>query len=381
MTLDPIPQACPLSQYLAHRAEIDAVVQQVMSAGRYILGHEVEEFEKEYADYIGTRFAIGVASGTDALVLALRACKVGPGDEVITSPHTAVATVAAIELAGAVPVLVDIEPDTFLIDPSKIETAISSRTRAIIPIHLFGQPADLSAILAIAQHHAIHVIEDCAQAHGALYCGKRVGSWGSAGCFSFYPTKNLGAIGDGGMVVTDDNNLAGEVRQLREYGWRQRFISEVPGLNSRLDEIQAAILRVKLRHLDRDNERRRQIAEQYTHALSAQLVVPVVKADRTSVFHQYVVRSSVRGDLQSSLRGQGVGTAIHYPTPIHLQPAYRGRIGDSGSFPVAERAAEEILSLPMYPELETAQIERVVDAITKNCAPSALAYEHTQTSV
>jgi len=363
MTLVPIPQACPLSQYLAHRAEIDAAVQHVMAAGRYILGHEVEEFEKEYADYIGTRFAIGVASGTDALVLALRACKVWPGAEVITSPHTAVATVAAIELAGAVPVLVDIEPDTFLIDPSKIEKAISSRTRAIIPIHLFGQPADLSAILAIAQHHAIRVIEDCAQAHGALYWGKRVGSWGIAGCFSFYPTKNLGAIGDGGMVVTDDENLASEVRQLREYGWRQRFISEVPGLNSRLDEIQAAILRIKLRHLDRDNERRRQIADQYTHALSSQLAVPVVKAGRTSVFHQYVARSSARGDLQSNLRREGVGTAVHYPTPIHLQPAYRGRIGDTGSFPVAERAAEEILSLPIYPELDTSQIERVINAI------------------
>jgi dTDP-4-amino-4,6-dideoxygalactose transaminase len=373
MTLDPIPQASPLSQYLAHRAEIDAAVQQVMSAGRYILGHEVEEFEKEYADYIGTRFAIGVASGTDALVLALRACKVGPGDEVITSPHTAVATVAAIELAGAVPVLVDIEPDTFLIDPSKIENAISSRTRAIIPVHLFGQPADLSAILAIAQPHAIHVIEDCAQAHGALYRDKRVGNWGIAGCFSFYPTKNLGAIGDGGMVVTDDENLASEVRKLREYGWRERFISEVPGLNSRLDEIQAAILRVKLRHLDRSNDRRRQIAEQYTHALSSQLAVPVVKASRTSVFHQYVVRSSARGDLQSDLRGQGVGTAVHYPTPIHLQPAYRGRIGDNGSFPVAERAAGEILSLPLYPELDTSQIERVINAIRNSFAAAGYA--------
>jgi dTDP-4-amino-4,6-dideoxygalactose transaminase len=366
MTFNPIPQAYPLSQYLSYRAEIDAAVQQVMAEGRYILGRQVEEFEKEYADYIGARFAIGVASGTDALVLALRACKIGPGDEVVTSPHTAVATVAAIELAGAVPVLVDIEPDTFLINPSKISDALTSRTRAIIPVHLFGQPADLGEILAIAQHHDVHVIEDCAQAHGALYRDKRVGNWGIAGCFSFYPTKNLGAIGDGGMVVTNDENLAREVRQLREYGWRQRFISEVPGLNSRLDEIQAAILRVKLRHLDRSNDRRRQIAEQYTRALASHLAVPVVKASRTSVFHQYVVRSSVRGELESSLRAQDVGTAVHYPRPIHLQPAYRGRIGDNGSFPVAERAAEEILSLPMYPELDTSQIECVINAVLKH---------------
>jgi len=373
MNTNLIPQAQPLAQYLAYREEIDAAVHRVLSAGRYILGQEVRAFENEFAAYCGTRYAAGVASGTDALVLALRSCGIGQGDEVITTPHTAVATVAAIELAGARPVLCDIEPDTFLINSCEIERMISPRTRAIIPVHLFGLPVDLQPILDLAERHNIRVIEDCAQAHGALYRGKRVGSWGSIGCFSFYPTKNLGAIGDGGMIVTDDDELSARILMLREYGWKRRFISETAGTNSRLDELQAAILRVKLLHLDSDNEKRRVIAARYTDALAGHLSVPVSKTDRDGVFHQYVVRTENRAELQQHLEAQGIGTAVHYPVPIHLQPAYRGRLGDKGSFPVAERVAEEVLSLPLYPQLEASQIERVIDVILQHATVSSSA--------
>jgi dTDP-4-amino-4,6-dideoxygalactose transaminase len=367
MKSNPIPQAQPLAQYLAYREEIDTAIHRVLSAGRYILGLEVRAFENEFAAFCGSRYAVGVASGTDALVLALRACGIGQGDEVITTPHTAVATVAAIELAGATPVLSDIEPGSFLIDPSKIERVISPRTRAVIPVHLFGQPVDLQPILDLSQKHELRVIEDCAQAHGALYQGKRVGTWGSMGCFSFYPTKNLGAIGDGGMIVTDDDELSARVQMLREYGWKQRFISETAGTNSRLDELQAAILRVKLRHLDSDNEKRCTIAAQYTTAFSGYLTVPVARTDRSGVFHLYVLRTDDRAALAQHLETDGIGVAVHYPVPVHLQPAYRGRLGDKGSFPVAERAAEQVLSLPLYPELESSQIKRVIDAVLRHC--------------
>jgi dTDP-4-amino-4,6-dideoxygalactose transaminase len=367
MNLDPIPQAQPLAQYLAYREEIDVAIHRVLAAGRYILGQEVQAFESEFAAYTGTHYAVGVGSGTDALVLSLRACGIGHGDEVITTPHTAVATVAAIELAGASPMLADIEPETFLIDPAEIERVISTRTRAIIPVHLFGQPADLNRILDLAHRHKLLVIEDCAQAHGAFYRGRRVGTWGNMGCFSFYPTKNLGAVGDGGMIVTDDEELAARVRMLREYGWKRRFISETAGTNSRLDELQAAILRVKLRYLDSDNEKRRAIAGQYTTALTGHVVVPLSKIDRESVFHLYVVRTGDRGSLQQHLESRGIGAAVHYPLPIHLQPAYRGRLGDTGSFPVTEEAAEEVLSIPLYPQLEASQVRRVIDVILHHC--------------
>ena len=367
MKSNPIPQAQPLAQYSAYREEIDTAIHRVLSAGRYILGPEVRAFENEFAAFCGSRHAVGVASGTDALVLALRACGIGQGDEVITTPHTAVATVAAIELAGATPVLSDIEPGSFLLDPSRIESVISPRTRAIIPVHLFGQPADLQPILDLSQRHGLRMIEDCAQAHGALYHGKRVGSWGSMGCFSFYPTKNLGAIGDGGMIVTDDDELSARVQMLREYGWKQRFVSETAGANSRLDELQAAILRVKLRHLDCDNEKRRTIAAQYTTAFSGHLTVPVLRKDRFGVFHLYVLRTDDRAALAQHLETDGIGVAVHYPVPVHLQPAYRGRLGDKGSFPVAERAAEQVLSLPLYPELESSQVQRVIDTVLRHC--------------
>ncbi len=359
-----IPVANPLAQYLAHRAEVDEAIGRVLAGGRYILGPEVEAFEAEFAAYVGVRFGIGVASGTDALVLALRAAGVGPGDEVVTVSHTAVATVAAIELAGARPVLVDIEPDYYTLDPARLERAIGPRTRAVVPVHLYGQPADLGPILEVARRYGLRVVEDCAQAHGAVYRGRRVGAWGDLGAFSFYPTKNLGGFGDGGMVVTDDPELAGRVRLLREYGWAERYVSSVAGFNSRLDELQAAVLRVKLRHLEADNRRRAEIAARYDAGLAGTAVrPPKVRPGATHVYHLYVVRSGRREELRAFLARRGVGTAVHYPVPVHLQPAYRGRVRVAGSLAETERAAREVLSLPIYPELTDGEVATVIESI------------------
>jgi dTDP-4-amino-4,6-dideoxygalactose transaminase len=368
MNIEHILQANPLAQYLAHREEIDAAIYRTLSSGLYILGDQTRLFEQEFARYIGVGHAVGVSSGTEALVLAFRACNIGPGDEVITTPHTAVATVAAIELAGATAVLADVEPDTFLLDPSQVESKVSPRTRAVVPVHLYGQPATLDRLLETCRRYKLRLIEDCAQAHGASFGSKKVGAWGDIGCFSFYPTKNLGAIGDGGIVVTSDDELAERVRALREYGWKERFISEVPGCNSRLDELQASILRVKLVHLTEDNEKRQRIADIYTRELSGRVSTPVVAGGRASVFHQYVVRVSQRDHMRQFLKEHGVGTSVHYPFPIHLQPAYRDRLGSAGSFPCAETAATEILSLPIYPELSDFQINKVVENIHQCCA-------------
>ncbi len=359
-----IPVANPLAGYLAYRTEIDEALRRVLNGGRYILGPEVEAFEAEFAAFIGVRFGVGVASGTDALVLALRAAGIGPGDEVVTVSHTAVATVAAIELAGARPVLVDIEPDYYTLDPNLLEAAIGPRTRAVIPVHLYGQPADLEPILAVSRRYGLRVIEDCAQAHGAVYRGRRVGAWGDLGCFSFYPTKNLGAFGDGGMVVTDDPALAERLRLLREYGWAERYVSSIPGFNSRLDELQAAVLRVKLRHLEAGNRRRAAIAARYDAGLAGTPVRPPrVRPGTTHVYHLYVVRSGARDRLRKFLAGRGVGTALHYPVPVHLQPAYRDRVRIAGRLIETERAAREILSLPMYPELTDEEVQAVIDSI------------------
>jgi dTDP-4-amino-4,6-dideoxygalactose transaminase len=362
---DMISQASPISQYLAHQEEIDAAMHRVLLKGRYVLGEEVEAFEREMARFLSVGHAIGVGSGTAALELGLRACKIGPGDEVITTAHTAVATVAAIESIGARPILVDIEERSFLLDATQIEKALSPRTKAIVPVHLYGQPADLSQILLIAERRGLVVIEDCAQAIGASYKGKLVGTWGNLATFSFYPTKNLGAIGDGGLVSTDDSALAARVRSLREYGWQQRYISAIAGTNSRLDELQAAILRVKLVYLDHENERRISIARRYSEALSGLVAVPRVETPRKHVFHLYVVRTPERDNLQRFLRQQGVDSGIHYPVPIHLQPAYVGRLGDVGSHPVTEAVSKEILSLPVYPELSDPQCERVIGAVRR----------------
>jgi len=359
-----IPVANPLAQYLAHRAEVDEAVSRVLAGGRYILGPEVEAFEAEFAAYIGVRFGVGVASGTDALVLALRAAGVGPGDEVVTVSHTAVATVAAIELAGASPVLVDIEPDYYTLDPARLEQAIGPRTKVIVPVHLYGQPADLGPILEVARRYGLRVVEDCAQAHGAVYRGRRVGAWGDLGAFSFYPTKNLGGFGDGGMVVTNDPELAERVRLLREYGWAERYVSSLPGFNSRLDELQAAVLRVKLRHLEADNRRRAEIAARYDAELAGTAVgPPKARPGTTHVYHLYVVRSGQREDLRAFLARRGVGTAVHYPVPVHLQPAYRGRVRVAGSLAETERAAREVLSLPIYPGLTDGEVTTVIESI------------------
>lgn len=355
-----IPCANPLAQYLAHQAEIDEAIQRVLTRGRYILGDEVSGFEDEFAAYVGAKFGIGVGSGTEALHLALAACEVGAGDEVITVSHTAVATVSAIELAGALPVLVDIEPAYYTLDPAKLEAAITPRTKAVIPVHLYGQAADLASIIEIAHRHNLRVIEDCAQAHGAIYQGKRVGSWGDMACFSFYPTKNLGALGDGGMLVTSDMKLAERARLLREYGWAERYVSHFPGWNTRLDEIQAAVLRVKLRYLDKDNARRIHLAEIYRRSLDN---APSQRPGTKHVFHLYVIRCPQRSDLQRFLLSRGIGTLVHYPVPIHLQLAYRGRLPGAESLPETERAASEVLSLPMYPQLSDEQVAIVLDAL------------------
>ena len=359
-----IPAANPEAQYLSHKEDIDAAISRVLDSGWYILGDEVRGFESEFAAYVGARFGIGVGSGTEALHIALRTCGVGPGDEVITVSHTAVATVAAIELCGALPVLVDIEPDYFTMDPGKLEAAIGPHTKAIIPVHLCGQPADLAPILDIAHKQGLRVIEDCAQAHGAMYRGRRVGSWSDMGCFSFYPTKNLGAMGDGGMVVTDQPELAHRVRLLREYGWAERYVSHISGWNSRLDEVQAAILRVKLSHLDQDNAARGRIAATYRTELGeCGLSLPLVREEATHVYHLYVVRASRRDALQQHLKDKGIAALVHYPVPVHLQPAYRGRSRGNDDLSTTEQTAREVLSLPMYPELDESELQAVIRAI------------------
>jgi dTDP-4-amino-4,6-dideoxygalactose transaminase len=366
--ITPIPQTDPRANYLAHKAKIDVAIQRVLESGWYILGEEVEAFERDFAIFIGVGHAIGVANGTDALELALRACNIGPGDLVFTVSHTAVATIAAIELVGATPVLVDIDLATYTLDPNCLETALShppsgGNPKAVIPVHLYGQPADLGAILELAHRFGLYVIEDCAQSHGAALAGRMTGAWGDIAAFSFYPTKNLGALGDGGMVVTDDPGLAERTRALQQYGWKQRYISEIPGCNSRLDELQAALLRVKLEYLGAENARRIALAVRYTKALTnSSLTLPACRESARHVYHQYVVRSSQRDALQTYLRARGISTLVHYPHAVHQQPAYQGRIPIVGSLPHSERAAAEVLSLPIYPELTDEQVDSVAEA-------------------
>ena len=373
---EPIPQTDPRAAYRANQAAIDAAIARVLAGGSYILGAEVEAFERRFADFLGTRHVVGVASGTDALVLALRALDLGPEDYVATVSHTAVATVAAIELAGARPLLIDIEPTHFTLDPAALARALAAppgRIAAVIPVHLYGEAADLDAILALARRHGLKVIEDCAQCHGALLGTKRLGSFGDLAAFSFYPTKNLGAIGDGGAVATQDEALARRLRELREYGWRQRYVSETAGLNSRLDALQAAILAVKLETLDADNEARRAIAALYDRELAgAGLGLPQRRPGAMHVFHQYAVRIREREAVQAALRRQGIGTGIHYPVPVHAQGAYRGRIAiGPGGLGESERAAAEVLSLPIYPQLDAAAALRVAAALKAAAANQA----------
>lgn len=364
-----IAAANPLADYWAHRQEIDEAVQRVLSGGRYILGPEVAAFEQEFASFLGVSDAVGVGNGTDALHVALRVSGVGPGDGVITVSHTAVATVAAIELGGAVPILIDVDPHTQTMDPNRLEHALrmkaERRIQAVIPVHLYGHPADMPAILQVARRHDIKVIEDCAQSHGATIQGRQTGTWGDVAAFSFYPTKNLGAIGDGGAVVSNDRSLGVTARLVREYGWRERYVSDLPGLNSRLDEVQAAILRVKLRYLSQDNARRQEVARQYDSSLAmSTLTLPNRREGYDHVFHQYVVRSSRRDDLKNYLSSHSIGTAIHYPVPIHLQPAYRDRVCIDGlRLEHTERLCQEVLSLPMHPHVTSEQVLRITDLI------------------
>lgn len=357
--------ANPLLQYHSHKDEINRAISRVLTGGRYILGREVEAFEKEFTEYIGVSHGIGVGSGTEAIHVALTACGITPGDQVITVSHTAVATIAAIQLAGGVPVFVDIEPDYYTLDPARLEAAITPKTKAIIPVHLYGQSVDLEPIIKIAQKYNLRVIEDCAQAHGATYKNKRVGSYGDMACFSFYPTKNLGAMGDAGMVVTNYSELAQKARLLHEYGWEERYVSHVAGWNSRLDELQASILRVKLRYLDADNSKRIKWAETYNEKLSTidGVSVPQKRENATHVYHLYVIRLKNRDALQNHLKNHRIGTLVHYPVPIHLQPAYKYLSRDGKELPNTERIAAEVLSLPMYPELGESELETVVHAI------------------
>ena len=350
----------PIAEYRAYKGAIDAAVLRVFESGNYILGPETAEFEKEFAAWIAgenTAHAVGVANGTDALVLAMRALGIGAGDTVLTVSHTAVATVAAIELAGAEPLLVDIDPATFTLDPQKFADTIRAnpqrKFKAVIPVHLYGQAADMPAIMEIARRHELLMIEDCAQSHGATIGGKTTGTFGDAATFSFYPTKNLGAIGDGGAVVTQDAALAARIRELRQYGWKSRYISDTAGMNSRLDELQAAILRAKLPRLRADNQRRRDLAALYEkHIRNPAVTLPPLRAGADHVYHQYIVRTPHRDALMAALKSHGVPTAIHYPQPVHTQPAYRDRIARGvGGLGESERACREVLSLPMHPQL------------------------------
>ena len=353
-----------LLSYQGHKEEINAAIQRVLDSGTYILGEEVRQFEEEFARYIGVNYSVGVASGTDALLLALKACGVGKGDEVITVSNTAVATVAAIELAGATPILVDVYPDSLTMDATLFMGAISLKTKAVIPVHLYGHPCDMNAITEIAHDAEVIVIEDCAQSHGALYNGKKTGYFGDAAAFSFYPTKNLGAIGDGGMVVTRNEDIAVSIRLLRQYGWNgiDRSKSIVTGMNSRLDEIQAAILRVKLHYIDVENIRRRRVANTYNKNLPHNhILTPKQEQEAIHVYHQYVIRTEKRDELRNYLSEHGVETAIHYPVPIHHQPAYKRK--HIQILTVTEKACREILSLPMHPYVTDKGAEDVCELI------------------
>lgn len=341
--------------------DLQAATQQVLSSGWFILGPEVEAFEQEFAAYHNVKYAIGVANGTDAIELALRAADIGSGDEVITVAHTAAATVCAIEQTGATPVMVDINLDTYTIDPEAAKAAITPRTRALIPVHLYGLPADMTTLVNLAEQHNLLLIEDCAQAHGARWKDRPVGTFGSMGTFSFYPTKNLGACGDGGAIITNDSHLADRLRRIRNYGQTSRYHHAERGINSRLDELQAAILRVKLKHLDEHNAIRRKIAEQYGMLLEG-LVVPVTYEHAFHVYHLYVIRCKVRDLLMEALKERGIGTLIHYPIPVHLQEAYADLGYKPGSLPFTEQAAREVLSLPMYVGVTERDIETVAQA-------------------
>ncbi|HWL80262.1 MAG TPA: DegT/DnrJ/EryC1/StrS family aminotransferase [Roseomonas sp.] len=366
-----VPQADPGAAYRAQQAAIDAAIARVLNSGWYILGSEGAAFEQEFAEWLGLSRAVGCANGTDALVLALRGLGIGPGATVVTVSHTAVATVAAIEMAGATPLLLDIDPDTYTMDADELRAVLEDPPpglppiRAVIPVHLYGQACDLEPMLAACRAAGVAVIEDCAQAHGATLNGRMLGTLGDVAAFSLYPTKNLAALGDGGIVATGDADLADRMAAIRQYGWKRRYLSDMVGVNSRLDELQAAVLRVRLPLLAEGNARRQAIAAAYDAALAGgPLAPPVRRPGAVHVFHQYVVRSRDREEMMARLRAQGVATAIHYPLPVHLQEAYQGRIAlGPAACTETEAASREVLSLPIHPELTDAQVETVCAAL------------------
>lgn len=349
------------TQYRTLAAEIDDALHGVMANADFILGKDVELFEQEFAAYCGVPYAVGLDSGISALELALRALGIGPGDEVITVSHTFIATVSAISFTGAKPVFVDVRPDTCNLDTRLIEAAISPRTKAILPVHLYGQPADMQPILDVARKHRLAVVEDACQAHGARYRGQRAGTFGEAGCFSFYPGKNLGAYGDAGMLVTRNRELAEKVRMLRNYGQSEKYHHLFLAYNHRLDTMQAAVLRVKLKHLDDWNAARQKLAQRYRAGLAglSEVVVPTEAPDRTHVYHLYVIQHPDRDGLAAFLRQQGIATGLHYPIPVHRQPCYESLGVARGSLPVTEHLALRILTLPMFPEMTAEQVDYV----------------------
>ncbi len=343
--------------------ELNEAAQKVIGSGRYILGPEVKAFEEELAQYLGAKHVVGVGNGTDALRLAIEAIRLKPGDEVITTPFTFVATAEIIAIACAKPVFVDVEDDTLNINPDLIEDAITERTKAIIPVHLFGQGAKIEKINEIAEKHGLAVIEDTAQGIGAERHGKKLGTTGTMGTLSFFPTKNLSALGDAGAVITNDDDLAHMLVTLRIHGAEAKYHHVRLGFNSRLDEIQAALLRVKLRHIDEWNSRRREIAAIYTDALKDYVRTPIVDEGNTHIFHQYTIRTEKRDELREHLSNKGIATAIHYPVPLHMQPVFQSLGYKEGMFPVAEKAAREVLSLPVFPEMTDEEIEYVINSI------------------
>lgn len=363
-----IPMLDLRAQYAALKPELDAAVLDVLASGTYVLGEPVERFERAFAQYCGVKHAIAVNSGTSALHLAFLAADIGPGDEVITTPFTFVATVSAIIYAGATPVLVDVEPEAFAIDPAKVEAAITPRTKAIVPVHLYGQMADMDALQTIADRHSLVVIEDACQAHGAAYRGRRAGSLGLSAAFSFYPGKNLGACGEGGIVVTDDDDQMRTMRSLRDWGQAERYNHVLKGFNYRMDAIQGAVLDVKLRYLDDWTDARRAHAARYHQLLDGlgTVKLPAELPGRDHVYHVFAVRTRDREALRKQLASEGIQTGLHYPIPVHLQKAHADLGYREGDFPVAEMLAREVLSLPLYPEMTPRQVEAVADAIRQD---------------
>lgn len=351
-------------QTASMRSELDDAVARVLDAGRFVLGEEVERFEAAFAAWCGVQFAVGVASGTDAVTIALQAAGIEPGDEVLTAANTCVPTIVGIEQAGAVPVLLDVESDTLTLDASGLDAALTRRTKAVVPVQLYGQTADMSALEQACFDHGLLLVEDCAQAHGAAFAGRSAGSFGRAAAFSFYPTKNLGGIGDAGAVLTDDPEAAARARSLRNYGERERFTHVLRGRNSRLDALQAAVLTAKLPRLLEWNARRRRVAAVYDSALDGTAVrAPAQGLQRHHVFHLYVVRAPNRERFRRSLAAAGVETAVHYPVPVHEQPAYRSLAPETRSLEQSERAAEEVVSVPLYPELTDDEVAYVAEAL------------------